>query len=177
MVPWALGRAWYCYQECGGTRKGIRPTEHDIASTDEKDIKGIISMNKGCPVHERLDRGSSTTTRHREGAHLSIRINLVGSMELLRDAVLDDPRLGMEVSPPRGVMWNEKDMVDELRGVRGKRPSCRLERESRVGRWGRKKEGGDLEVRFSGRPLLIKLEGGMVISGLGRHKPKSLPLH
>lgn len=46
-------------------------------------------------------------------AYLSIRISFVGSIELFLDAVLDDPRLGKAVSPPRGVMWNEKDIVDE----------------------------------------------------------------
>lgn len=51
--------------------------------------------------------------------HLSIRISLVGSIELFRDAVLDDPRLGPMRPPPplMGVMLNEKDIVGGSKGT------------------------------------------------------------
>ena len=53
--------------------------------------------------------------------HLSIRISLVGSIELFRlDESLDDPRLDEALSPPRGVMWNENDIgVDGSKEIRG----------------------------------------------------------
>jgi len=58
---------------------------------------------------------------HIEGhiTHLSIRISLVGSIELFRlDAALVDPRLDPGPSPLRGVMWNEKDIAVESKETR-----------------------------------------------------------
>lgn len=82
--------------------------------------------------------------------HLSIRISFVGSMELFRDPLLNDaradPRLDagiLAASPPRGVMLNEKDMVDK---------SKEIDREGWAVCWrgcGRrgKRGGGNLSVR------------------------------
>lgn len=112
------------YQDRNARRKAISQTEHDISSTDEKDIEFIVSWSEGCPGCEKIDRRSSfSSATAQQGTsakitHLSIRINFVGSIELFRDPVLVDPRLDEGPSPPRGVMWNEKDIVDESREIR-----------------------------------------------------------
>lgn len=112
------------YQDCNPRRETSSQTEHDISSTDKKDIKSVVSWSEGCPVCERIDRRSpfSSTTAYQGTSakitYLSIRTSFVGSIELFRDVVLVDPRLEAGPSPPRGVMWNEKDMVDELKGIR-----------------------------------------------------------
>lgn len=83
--------------------------------------------------------------------HLSIRMSFVGSIELFRDATLDDPRLDprldpvpiLVASPPMGVMLNVKDMVDK---------STEIDGEGWAVDWGRcgrrgKRGGGSLSVR------------------------------
>ena len=77
--------------------------------------------------------------------HLSIRISFVGSIELLRDDALADPRLDPGPSPPRGVIWNEKDIVDEVDGDTKGRGRVIDWRESGEKR---KERGCDLTVRF-----------------------------
>lgn len=80
--------------------------------------------------------------------HLSIRISLVGSIELFRlDAALVDPRLDPGPSPLRGVMWNERDIVVESKETRKEGVELSTGLEGGRGKEERER-GGDLSVRF-----------------------------
>lgn len=93
-------------QSCNPRGETLSRTKHDISSADKKDIEVIISWSEGCPVCERVDRTSSATGQI---THLSIRVSFVGSIELLRDAALDDPCPSTEPPMSRAVVSSGRD--------------------------------------------------------------------
>jgi hypothetical protein len=41
---------FFFFQKLNASGKAFRPTEHDVSSTDEKDIEVILPWNEGCPI-------------------------------------------------------------------------------------------------------------------------------